>query len=211
MTAASLTLVIQGRPLERVTCDLALAGAFLTERPLRGGAARLDWRLCGLFSDQIRDQNFSGERGEALLVSTASALHAPRALLLGLGQRDQFGPVMAQGVIAEGMIRCFDLGAIRVGMTPLGIAATRLAEYSASVIGGLREALRDRSGPFEVVLSIPQSEHQAAAEALERAIRAIEPTSIRFQVGAADGLDSVNPRRGGPGDALPQASSSEVP
>ena len=210
MTSASLSLVIQGRPLERVTCDLALAGAFFAERPLRGGAARLDWRLCGLFSDQIRDENFLGARGEALLVSTPGALYAPRALLLGLGQRDQYGPVMAQGMIAEGMIRCFDLGAIRIGMAPLGIASNRLPEYSASVIGGLREALRDRSGAFELVLSIPHRAHQAAARALETAILAIEPSPIRFELAASDRLDSENPRRGALADALLEPSSSEV-
>ena len=211
MTSASLSLVIQGRPLERVTCDLALAGAFSAERPLRGGAARLDWRLRGLFSDQIRDECFLGERGEALLVSTSGALLAPRALLVGLGPRDQYGPVMAQGVIGEGMIRCFDLGAMRVGMAPLGIASNRLAEYAASVIGGLREALRDRSGDFELVLSIPHREHQAAAGALETAIRAIEPTPIRFELAASDRPDSENPRRGAPADALLKPSSQQAP
>ncbi|MCH2187820.1 hypothetical protein MK280_18345 [Myxococcota bacterium] len=210
MTAASLSLKIQGRPLERVSCDLAVAGAFLTERPLSGGAARLDWRLCGLFSEQIRDENFVGARGEALLVPTAGALQAPRALLLGLGERDQYGPVTAQSVIGEGMIRCFDLGAFRVGMAPLGIASNRLPEYSASLIGGLREALRDRSENFELVISIPDREHEAAAEALERAIRAIEPTPIRFQTGPADRLDAEDPRRGAPADGGPRPRSSEV-
>ena len=210
MTSASLSLVIQGRPLERVACDLALAGAFSAERPLRGGAARLDWRLCGLFSDQIRDEFFLGERGEALLVPTTGALYAPRALLVGLGPRDEYGPVIAQSVIAEGMIRCFDLGATRIGMAPLGIASNRLPEYSASVIGGLREALRDRSGEFEVVLSIPHREREAAASALQTAIRAIEPTPIRFELAASNRLESENPRRGAPADALIEPSSSEV-
>ncbi|MDG2049741.1 MAG: M17 family peptidase N-terminal domain-containing protein [Myxococcota bacterium] len=199
----SLSLVLQGRPLERVTCDLVVVGGFAMERPLRGGAARLDWRLCGLLSDQIREENFSGERGEALLVATGGALRAPRALLLGLGQRDQYGPVMAQGVIAEGIGRCFELGVCRVAMAPLGIASSALPEYSASLIGGLREAARDRSGPFELEISVPSREHEAAQASLERAIRAIEPTQICLQVGLNEPADL-----GAPHPARPPGGSS---
>ena len=37
----SISVVLQTRPLDRMACELALAGLFTTDRPLRGGAARL--------------------------------------------------------------------------------------------------------------------------------------------------------------------------
>ena len=59
-------IVLTARPLERVDSEIAVAGFFTDERPLRGGAARADWRLCGGLSRRIENGDLSGKSGEAV-------------------------------------------------------------------------------------------------------------------------------------------------
>ena len=76
---AEVELVLTARPLERVACDIAVAGFFTDERPLRGGAARADWRLCGGLSRRIESGDLSGKSGEAMLIGSGFNL-----MVLGL-------------------------------------------------------------------------------------------------------------------------------
>ena len=55
------------------------------ERPLRGDAGRVDWRLCGLISEQLRSGYVSGQLGEAALLPGAKPLSPARILLVGAG------------------------------------------------------------------------------------------------------------------------------
>ena len=177
-----ISVVLQARPLDRMPCDLALAGLFTTDRPLRSGAARLDWRLCGELSKQLMSEQITGESGDALLVSSGGALCAPRVLLLGLGDSDHYGPVVAQEAMADAMARCFALGVSRVAMTPLGVSSRDLPDHAASLIGGLLEASRDREDAFELTVAVATRHQDSAARALERAVKAVEPSKIRLQV-----------------------------
>ena len=51
--SGSLRLCVDTSPFERVPADLAVAGFFSDERPLRGAAGRADWRLCGTISELL--------------------------------------------------------------------------------------------------------------------------------------------------------------
>jgi hypothetical protein len=55
------------------------------ERPLRGDAGLVDWRLCGLISEQLRSGYVSGALGEAALLPGARPLQPARILLVGAG------------------------------------------------------------------------------------------------------------------------------
>ena len=55
------------------------------ERPLRGHAGRLDWRLCGAISEEILCGNLSGAPHEAVLLPGRPPISAPRVMLLGIG------------------------------------------------------------------------------------------------------------------------------
>ena len=80
-----LDLELGDEPLERSKVDLVVAGIFIDELPLRGGAGRVDWRLCGLVSDQILAGRIRGARGEALLIPSTGQLRSNRVMVLGLG------------------------------------------------------------------------------------------------------------------------------
>jgi hypothetical protein len=55
------------------------------ERPLRGDAGRIDWRLCGRISEQLSSGYVSGVAGETVLLPAGRPLRAPRLLLVGVG------------------------------------------------------------------------------------------------------------------------------
>jgi hypothetical protein len=55
------------------------------ERPLRSDAGLVDWRLCGLVSEQLRSGYVSGQLGEAALLPGARPLSPSRILLVGIG------------------------------------------------------------------------------------------------------------------------------
>ena len=63
---------------ERVRVELGVAGFFENEIPLRGGAGRVDWRLCGLISEQLAAGRLSGRLGEALLIPAERRFRADR-------------------------------------------------------------------------------------------------------------------------------------
>jgi hypothetical protein len=55
------------------------------ERPLRGDAGWVDWRLCGGLSEQLRTGYASGKLGEAVLLPGGPPLAAARVLMVGIG------------------------------------------------------------------------------------------------------------------------------
>jgi hypothetical protein len=78
-------LAIQAIPLEKAVADVVVAAFFEDDRPLRGGAGRADWRLCGSVSRLLEAGRLRGAAGEAALVGTSRAFACSRLLLLGLG------------------------------------------------------------------------------------------------------------------------------
>ena len=55
------------------------------ERPLRGVAGYLDWRLCGQLSRVILASFFTGEPGDCLLLPSEGRVAMPRVFVMGLG------------------------------------------------------------------------------------------------------------------------------
>ena len=88
--SVSIELCVETTPFERIEADLAVAGFFLDERPLRGAAGRADWRLCGVVTELVESGRLRGKVGEATLVPSMGRLAADRVLLLGLGRRSSF-------------------------------------------------------------------------------------------------------------------------
>ena len=55
------------------------------ERPLRGDAGWLDWRVCGRISQQLRSGYATGDSGEALLLPAGPPFGTARILVVGAG------------------------------------------------------------------------------------------------------------------------------
>jgi hypothetical protein len=167
-----IELILTTSPLERVEGDIAVAGFFSDERPLRGGAARADWRLCGGLSRRIESGDLSGKSGEALLIACGRALWSPRLLLLGLGDRHVFDPLRVADETREALDRCRKLRCERVALAPLGIAADDVPRHAAALVAGIRDAWRDAERPMSLHLCVPRPEVSGVRRAFEDAARA---------------------------------------
>lgn len=72
-------------PVIHAPCDTLVVPVPADERPLRGEAGWVDWRVCGAISRQLASGYVGGERGEAVLLPAPRPLGAARILLVGLG------------------------------------------------------------------------------------------------------------------------------
>ncbi len=64
---------------------------FGDERPLRGAAGLVDWRLCGRLSRLVRAGRLAGTRGETLMMPPGRRLRFGRIVLFGLGDSKDYG------------------------------------------------------------------------------------------------------------------------
>jgi len=60
------------------------------ERPVRGLASFVDWRICGYLSRLLQSAHFQGEAEEALLLALEEGLPCRRVFVLGLGEKREW-------------------------------------------------------------------------------------------------------------------------
>lgn len=197
-------LSLTPRPLERVESGVAVAGFFSDERPLRGGVARADWRLCGGLSKRVESGDLSGKSGEALLIACGRALRSPRLLVLGLGDRSDYDALRVADETGEALRRCVGLRCGKIVLSPLGVAPDDIPRHAPALVAGIRDALASSdskgssasgSGPdapdtaakadlgepgWEVQLCVPRSEIPGVYRALEQACKAARAEEIEL-------------------------------
>ncbi len=71
--------------LDRLAGEDLVAFAGADERPLRGLAGLVDWRMCGELTRRLRDGIFLGASGETLLTIAGGRLPIGRLFLVGRG------------------------------------------------------------------------------------------------------------------------------
>lgn len=91
------------RRLDQLRCDVLALSFFQGERPLRGAAGLVDWRLCGKLSRLLAGGRLSGTAGEVTLLPPRPRLPFDKLLLLGLGARPDFD----EAAYAEALRRTF--------------------------------------------------------------------------------------------------------
>jgi hypothetical protein len=79
------------RGLDGANVELCACAIWSDERPMRGLAALLDWRLGGRISALLKSGFFEGALGDALLVPGKPHVPFEKVLLVGLGERGAFG------------------------------------------------------------------------------------------------------------------------
>jgi len=78
------------RRIDEATVELCACTIWDDERPMRGFAALLDWRLGGRLSALLKTGFLTGHLGETLLVPGKPYLPFEKVLVLGLGPRSAF-------------------------------------------------------------------------------------------------------------------------
>ena len=78
------------RRLDDASAELCACSLWADERPMRGLAGLLDWRMGGRLSALLKSGFLSGQRGEALLVPGKPHVPFEKVLVVGLGTRSAF-------------------------------------------------------------------------------------------------------------------------
>ena len=205
--SASIELCVATTPFERIEADLAVAGVFLDERPLRGAAGRADWRLCGMVSELVESGRLRGRMGEAALVPSMGRMGARRVLLLGVGRRASFRVGRARDTSHAAVARGLLLAAETVVIAPPLGGPEAFSRQASGFVRGAIEAAREGRGRLRLTVAMPPSEAREALASLEKAIAADSAEEIRWL--GAGGAASGHARRAIPAGigAVPGPSS----
>jgi hypothetical protein len=79
------------RRIDELSAELVACCVWQDERPFRGLAGLLDWRLGGKLSILARSGFISGRADEVLLVPGRPRVRFEKVLIMGLGARAEFG------------------------------------------------------------------------------------------------------------------------
>ncbi len=218
--SVALGVAVAGERTERLVADLLVAPFFAGERPLRGAAGRVDWRLCGLLSEQLLAGGLTGAPGGVLLVPSGGRLKCPRVLLLGLGPRTGFAEPELEGAVRDAVGRAAGL---RAGRTAVALPEERrsglaTSAAAAAVLSGAAQALAETSFPLHLLIGVEPDAVGAARAGIEERARASLPAGVRVRLAgeserfrgraaAAAALGS----RGAAGPLAPVSKPRELP
>jgi len=181
---SSLNMRIDAVPFECLEVDVALAGYFGDDRPLRGAAARADWRLCGSVSRMLVDGLLEGSAGEALLLSGQGHVRAPRILLIGLGPRRTLAENEFERILTDALARCVDLRCSKIGLAPPGIGGDDVPRHARAIVAAALAAAKRSPAPLEILVVQRPPKVAAAVRALREAADLLEATAIRIDAPA---------------------------
>jgi len=204
--SSTLSIEIDAGPIERARADVAVVGFFESDRPLRGGAGRADWRLCGQISRLILSGRLAGSAGEAVLTPTRGGLAAAALLGLGIGVRNRFDAEACEELGWQCVDRTRRLGAKTVALSLPDSQAgdLELGERIEALVAGAVRALTEASVELRLRL-VPALSEVAAAQKLvkELTLRRV-PSSVGVRI-------AVQPRSlptAGPHGALGSSARS---
>ncbi len=91
--------------LDQLKTEALCLPFFSDERPLRGAAGLIDFRLCGRISEQLVKDRMRGDIGEVVLMPARPRLMAERLIWIGAGPRADFEEARFRAWIADVMLR----------------------------------------------------------------------------------------------------------
>jgi hypothetical protein len=121
--------------------DLFVVPIWSDVRPLRGAAGLLDWRLNGRLSDCMREERFTGEAAERLLLPTRR-IRWQAVLALGLGSARDFDDDRFRTVLDHAFAVIRGLGLSTMAAALPGRETGRLEPERAATL--FRESAQDR-------------------------------------------------------------------
>jgi hypothetical protein len=194
---ASVVVELDDKPLEQAPADLVVVGFSPDDRPLRGGAGRADWRLCGELWELVTSRKLNGTLGQAALLSAAGALRSPLLLVLGLGHRADLAVDTWRELGRDVTRRALDLRVSRVVLGLVSDAANLGPEGTRALFSGALDAVAERSA--ELCLAIVGEGGPARLSELRSIERAGLPagTSLKLPETSSKPANSPPSRSGG--------------
>ncbi|MCB9564074.1 MAG: leucyl aminopeptidase [Kofleriaceae bacterium] len=147
--------------------DTLVLPVFRDERPLRGAAGLVDWRLCGRLSRLIKKGKVSGERGETLMMPPGRRLRFGRLMIFGLGESNDYGEARFREDVRWIRKVADDAGVTEYAVEPPG-RATGLIGARRALELWLDEAGKDGLEPRAVTLVDSPNGHKDMADLLRQ-------------------------------------------
>jgi hypothetical protein len=165
-------------PITSASADTFVVLVPSNERPLRGSAGELDWRICGEISAQLAGGSLGGTAHEAVLVPAPPPLAASRMLLLGLGLIETLPGRGVQEAFREVCARLLGLRSERAVLAlPASLDLVRDAERA---LRGCLQTLSSHRGDATLTLAVPDT--RPLGSALVRATELVMEESRRRRV-----------------------------
>lgn len=103
-------------PADRMDGEVVAALFFEDDRPLRGAAALLDWRLNGNLTDLLLKNRAAGALGDTVVCANNGKLESAWALLVGGGVRQRLNPAIWERLIKRLFEISVDAGFSRLAL-----------------------------------------------------------------------------------------------
>ncbi len=97
----------------QIPCDTLILPLPSDERPLRGEAGLVDWRVCGAVSEHLVSGYVTAKKGEVVLLPAPRPLAASRLLLVGLGPGKR---LQGNGLQRAVSLACDKILSLRAGL-----------------------------------------------------------------------------------------------
>lgn len=128
------------RHIDELSAEVIACGVYRDERPLRGLAGLLDWRLAGRLSRLAKRGFLGGEVGELLALPVRPRLPFDKLLVAGLGPRAAFGDATFRQVLSRTLDALEGLHVKKAvvelpGRGDSAITAERAAEILLDLVG----------------------------------------------------------------------------
>ncbi len=81
-----MDVILSKEGIDAQECDVLAIGFFRDERPLKGSAGLIDWRLNGMLSRHLAEKKLTGDWEETTLIPSQGRVMSRMILLLGLGE-----------------------------------------------------------------------------------------------------------------------------
>jgi hypothetical protein len=127
--------------LDDTPAEVIACGVWSDERPMRGLAGLLDWRLAGRVSKLLRESFTKGEVGDVLCVQGRPRLPYEKVLFVGVGERASFDEERFRTALARLLGTLSGLHVKRAVVELPGRAGDRIAPERAAELA--LEAARD--------------------------------------------------------------------
>ena len=127
-------------PADRMEGEVVAALFFRDQRPLRGPAALLDWRLNGKLTELLLTGAVRGLAGEQVLMPNNGKLVAERVLFVGGGSWQELGPEAYRVLVGDLLRTCREAGFWRIALCLSSLAgadAVAIEEMVGEVLAGV--------------------------------------------------------------------------
>ena len=190
----ALAIAVETGPIEKAAGELAVVTFFENDRPLRGEAGRVDWRLCGMLSDLLVRGALRGSGGEAALIPTFGHLRAPQVLVLSLGSANGFGALEVKAMARAAVRRCVGLQVRSVALTLPGhwTGLLPVGPCAAAVLRGTVAGLEETGLGLRMRLVVPEGSAARALGGLETAVRQLPESEISVKVAGVEPLSALS-------------------